>query len=1072
MMKTKLLIVFIILSLFPCKNFGQVPVIDNFDILKENKSVSVSAIYQDTTGYIWVGTNEGLFKFDGVNFEQFTEQDSLYSKKVSAIGEAGKGFWIGHKSGEITYFNGKSFEKIEPESGFSKQEISHIFEYDSVLWFATLGEGVYYYKGSKRKRMYNLGTDDGLLDNYVYKILPAPSGLFYMATDRGISVYNPKKDEFIDHINSKDGLPDNLVKDLHIQDDILWVAMEDRGICKYHLKDQKVIPIDGWHFGAINDFEVFEKNKLWISTKRNGLIKAHADNSNHLSITKINEKHGLPGKRLNKLFLDIEGNLWIGTKKGLAINRNTRIEFFNATTGFDVNNIFSLTKDKHGKFWIASQDGLFTFLKKPNGTYHLKKWFTAPSYENVAFVSVYKDKEGFIWVGTYGFGAFRINPDNDTFKQFKKEDGLSNNNIIHINGHENKIYLSTLGGGVTQFHLNNEKHTFKSINTDNGLKSDYVYATMYDSQNRLWIATDGGGIAVVENGKLNHPESDLIDSIGKVVYNIAEDAKGNIWFGLADNGVLRFDGETFRHFNKENGLSSNEVKSIISYPDNHILLTYNNDIDIINEDNFSITKSGSILGLKNFSPSLNAFYRDDNHNLYIGSADGILKFRIFKEELSIKPKLFISSKELYYKSIEKGTTTFTHSQNHLTFRYTALWYLAASDLTYRYKLENYDMKWSMPTSTRAVTYSFLPPGDYTFIVQVKMPNGKWYESPKSQYSFTIKPPFWQTTWFIILVILVGIGSIYAVINYRTKKLQRDKENLERIVAQRTSEILTQKEEIESQRDEIERQRDHVTEQKNQIEKQNQHITDSIQYASRIQTAVLPPRENFEKQLGEYFIFFKPRDIVSGDFYYLNKSNNKIIVAAADCTGHGVPGAFMSLLGIAFLNQITSQLPVDFDAAIVLNMLRDEVKKALRQTGKKDESKDGMDISLCVIDQKERKLDFAGAYNPLLIARNKEEVIYKGDRMPIGIHLKDQANFTNHEVKLHKNDMLFLYSDGFQDQFGGENKTKFLSKRFRKVLIEGSDLSAKAQETRLEEIFRDWKNSQVQIDDVIVLGIRV
>ena len=1072
MIKSKLLILLLLISLIPLKHSGQVPVIDVLEILKENERVSIKSIYQDTSGYIWLGTNEGLFKFDGVNFEQFTQEDSLYSNQISAIGKAQKGFWVGHESGEITYFDGENFRKINPESGFSKQQISHIFERDKVLWFATMGEGVYYYKGEKRKRMYNLNTDDGLLDNYVYKILPAPSGLFYMATDRGISVYDPEKNEFIDKINSKDGLPDNLVKDLEIEEDILWVAMEDRGICKYDINNKKVTPITGWQFGAINDFEKYEQNKFWVSTKRNGLIKAQINKNHELSITGIDKKHGLPSKRLNTLFLDLEGNLWIGTKHGLAINRNNQIEFFNASTDFDIKNVFSLTKDKNGKFWIASQDGLHTFFKKSNGNYHLKKWFTGPAYENIAFVSVCQDQRNYIWVGTYGFGVFKINPDNGNFKQYKKEDGLSNNNIIHITCHKNNIYFATLGGGVSKLELQKDGHAFSTISTSNGLKSDYVYATMYDSQNRLWIATDGGGIAKMEDGKLTHPESKLIDSIGKVVYSITEDTKGNIWFGLADKGVLRYDGENFKHLSKENGLSSNEVKSIISYPDSHVLMTHNDDIDIVNESNFSITKIGSMLGLNNFMPSLNAYYRDSNQNLYIGSASGILKVNLQKEELSLKPKLFISKKELYYEPIKKGAHNFSHSQNNLTFQYTALWYLAASELMYRYKLENYDMKWSTPTSTRAVTYSFLPPGDYTFIVQVKMPNGEWYDNSDSRYSFTIKPPFWQTTWFIILAILVTILGIYAVIKYRTKKLQKDKENLERIVAQRTSEILTQKEEIESQRDEIERQRDYVTEQKSKIEKQNEHITDSIQYASRIQTAVLPPKENFKKLIGDYFIFFKPRDIVSGDFYYLNKSGNRIIVAAADCTGHGVPGAFMSLLGITFLNQITSQLPADFNAATVLNMLRNEVKKALRQTGKKDESKDGMDISMCVVDKDAQKLSYAGAYNPLLIARNKEELIYKADRMPIGIHLKDKADFTNHEVELQKNDMLFLYSDGFQDQFGGENKTKFLSKRFRKVLIEGSDLPTEKQETRLEKVFMDWKQKQPQIDDVIVMGIRV
>lgn len=1072
-MKINKLILLLIISFSTLYLSSQVPVIEQFDILRENEKVNINALFQDTAGYIWVGADEGLFKFDGVNFKQFSTDDSLYNNQISALGKAKNGgFWIGHKNGKITHFDGNKYHKIDPESGFSKQTISSIFEKDSVLWFSTLGEGVYYYKGTKRKRMYNLNTDDGLIDNYVYTILPDTSGLYYMATDRGISVYDRKTDSFIDKINSKDGLPDNLVKDLHLEGHMLWIAMEEGGISRYNTQTKKLISFEKWQYGQINDFECFADQKFWVSTKRNGLIKAEIDSNNQIVITKINKSNGLPDKRLNTVLIDHEGNLWIGSRKGLAINRNNRVEFFNATTDFDIKNIFDITKDNSGKFWVASQDGLYTYSKNRKGEYHLKQHFNSKEYELYAFVSLYKDSNGFIWAGTYGFGAFRINPKTGEFKSYSTKHGLSNNNIIHITGHEESIYFSTLGGGVTQMKMRNNEPEFVTFNTENGLKSDYVYATYPDSQNNIWIATDGGGIAVIEDGKSRTIRNELTDSIGKVVYSIAEDAKGNIWFGTSDNGLIRFDGTDYMHFTKKDGLSSNDIKSIVGYPENHILGAHINEIDIINNNNFSVTNIGQLLALKDFVPNLNAFHIDEQNNLFIGTGNGILKANFTKEDLKLKPRLFISRKQVHYKDIKKGKKEFSHKDNNLTFNYTALWYVNASELFYRYKLVNYDIKWSTPTTTRSVTYSFLPPGEYNFVVQVKMPNGEWYANELSQYAFTIKPPFWQTTWFIILAILTAIAGVYGIIKYRTQKLRRDKDNLEREVARRTTEIRNQKDEIEAQRDEIERQRDYVTNQKDQIEKQNKHITDSIQYASRIQTAVLPPKESFEKLLGDYFIFFKPRDIVSGDFYYLNKSAGKTIVAAADCTGHGVPGAFMSLLGVSFLNQIISQLPDDFNAATVLNMLRDEIKKALRQTGKKDESKDGMDISLCIIDKDSRKLDFAGAYNPLLMARNQKELIYKADRMPIGIHLRDDEKFTNQEIELQAGDMLYMYSDGFQDQFGGAKQQKYLSKRFRKLLIDGSTLPTNEQEKRLNTVFEEWKKDYFQIDDIIVLGIRV
>jgi serine phosphatase RsbU (regulator of sigma subunit) len=370
-------------------------------------------------------------------------------------------------------------------------------------------------------------------------------------------------------------------------------------------------------------------------------------------------------------------------------------------------------------------------------------------------------------------------------------------------------------------------------------------------------------------------------------------------------------------------------------------------------------------------------------------------------------------------------------------------------------------------------YSNLPPGEYEFIVQVKYAGGRWIESPESRFSFTIKPPFWKTTWFIIAAILLVLIGIYAFIQLRVRKLRRDRDRLEEEVRKRTAEIQRQKEEIETQRDEIEAQRDNVVQQRNQIEKQNKEITSSIHYASRIQNAVLPPEPFLGKFLGEHFILFKPRDIVSGDFYYVNTKYDKVIVAAADCTGHGVPGAFMSMLGTSLLNHILSQMENDFTAGEILTKLRDEVKNALRQSqDDSNQAKDGMDISLVVFRRGDRTIHYAGAYNPLTIVRNKEIIRHKGDPMPIGIHIKEKEHFTDHEIEVQKDDMLYLYSDGYQDQFGGERRKKFLPKNLRAKLVEISDKPVTTQKEMLNQSFLDWKGDTPQVDDVLVIGFRI
>lgn len=257
----------------------------------------------------------------------------------------------------------------------------------------------------------------------------------------------------------------------------------------------------------------------------------------------------------------------------------------------------------------------------------------------------------------------------------------------------------------------------------------------------------------------------------------------------------------------------------------------------------------------------------------------------------------------------------------------------------------------------------------------------------------------------------------------------------------------------------------------EIEKQKEEITDSIRYAKRIQNAILPSTDLAEEILPEHFILFRPRDIVSGDYYWMNKVENKVIMVAADCTGHGVPGAFMSMLGVSFLNEIVNKNKV-YEPQLILNHLRAAVKKTLGQTGKDGEAKDGMDIALCVLNTDTNILEYAGAYNPLYLYRDGELMETKADKMPIGIYIREKESFTKHEIQLQKGDTFYIFSDGFADQFGGPDGGKFKSKPFKRLLSEIQTMNMAEQLARLNRIFDDWRGEIDQIDDVIIMGIRV
>jgi len=276
--------------------------------------------------------------------------------------------------------------------------------------------------------------------------------------------------------------------------------------------------------------------------------------------------------------------------------------------------------------------------------------------------------------------------------------------------------------------------------------------------------------------------------------------------------------------------------------------------------------------------------------------------------------------------------------------------------------------------------------------------------------------------------------------------------------------------LEKQKQEISLQAEKLEKANLEITKNHKHITDSINYARRIQAALLPSVSLFDEYFAEYFIFFKPKEIVSGDFYYLKKINKFIILVVADSTGHGVPGAFVSMLGIAFLNEIIRRKEVT-TAAQVLEILRSEFKNSLNKNNKENKSYDGMDVALCVIDTETKMLQFSGAYNSIYIIRKKDLIEIKGTKSPIGIFYIEK-DFKNNVFQLKDSDIIYLFSDGFSDQFGGIKKAKFSNKRFKELLLSISDLPLEEQESILSNSYEKWRGDNKQTDDILVVGVKV
>jgi serine phosphatase RsbU (regulator of sigma subunit) len=402
-------------------------------------------------------------------------------------------------------------------------------------------------------------------------------------------------------------------------------------------------------------------------------------------------------------------------------------------------------------------------------------------------------------------------------------------------------------------------------------------------------------------------------------------------------------------------------------------------------------------------------------------------------EVNYQPREMIAGMKLNYK------------ERSVIFNYYSICVTDPGSVRYKVRLKGAEADWRSETDQTMAIYPALSPGHYTFMVKASNSFGYWNETP-IEYSFIIKPPFYMSAWFIITVIILLIFSVFSYIKIREQNLIREKRILEVKVEERTAEVV-QKSLI--------------------IEEKNRDITASIRYAERIQRAILPMEKTFE----ETFVLFLPKDIVSGDFYWMHDNGDTRFIAAVDCTGHGVPGAFMSIIGYNSLNKVVREYGLTRPSAI-LDQLNVEVIKSIIQSQEKG-IHDGMDLALIAYNRKNFSLEFAGAYNPLYLVRNGEVTVYKGDREAIGMSsLEQKKAFTNVIIDIKPDDMLYMCSDGYADQFGWADGKKFKSVNIRRILSEIWNLPVQEQKERLEKEIMDWKGDLPQVDDIMFVGTKI
>ena len=386
---------------------------------------------------------------------------------------------------------------------------------------------------------------------------------------------------------------------------------------------------------------------------------------------------------------------------------------------------------------------------------------------------------------------------------------------------------------------------------------------------------------------------------------------------------------------------------------------------------------------------------------------------------------------------------FTHTQaaGVIRFEFVALSYKFPEKNKYQYMLVGFDNDWSEPSTERVKEYTNLEGGTYTFKVRACNSDGVW-NNEGTTMQLIVTPIFYKTPWFIITTLLSIVLLVYGYIKWSTYQVQQKNKELEIAVEDRTKELADK----------------------------NRDVTASIEYAKRIQDAILPDKTALFKALPHSFILYKPKDIVSGDFYWYAITPQCTIIAAVDCTGHGVPGAFMSMIGNNLLNQIINENH-QYEPATILDQLNEGLRYALKNGRYDAETTDGMDVCICAI--RGTQVTYAGAYRPLFYIENQALKKIDGDKFPIGgsKYIEDKK-YTQHELQLSVGDCIYLFSDGYGDQFGGDKGKKFSLKRMQDLFVEIATHPAKLQKMMVENAFIDWKHTNEQVDDVLIIGVKL
>jgi ligand-binding sensor domain-containing protein/serine phosphatase RsbU (regulator of sigma subunit) len=1083
MNRDRLTLILVVLTIsFFLAFFGGAPVLNALDPEKRVSQYSLqvwnietglpgNAVYdilQTKDGYLWIGTQYGLVRFDGVNFKTFNRENipQLKDNEIHAIyQDQDDTLWIGTKSGGLTRLKEGGFKTYSISKHKVLNQIRAIREDRwGNLWIGSFAEGLTSFSNS---RFTTYAIKDGLPDNRVWSIYKDGNRDLWIVTFGGI-IKLLKPGKFSEVYASGRVLPDIKTACLYEEDTKdLWVGTGNSGL--FRLKNNAPIKSGIPHSCIVSLYKDEMKN-LWIGAEGGGLTRM---NNGALSIFPGDD--GLVAGSVYSIYEDREGSLWVGTlDEGLYQLRDSKFTTYTTKEGLVDDYVHCILESHDGSgLWIGTNEGLSRIEKdKLSTVLTARNGLLDNSVECLG-----EAPSGTLWVGTMG-GIHKLNAGRLT--TITKKDGLSDNRIHSILiDRQGDAWIGT-ESGLNRLDGNTGKNTV--FTEEDGLADNLVQFLFQDSSGRILVCTDNG-LNFFKDGSLTafHPPGQPGYTSYCCVY---EDNDGVLWLGTT-KGLIRLKNEETTWYTVKHGLIENYVNSVLEDDAGYLWLGGRNGISRVEKKALEDFAKGKVHrlhpdryderdGMRSGWCFSHGCKTMDN-KLWFPTPKGVTVIdpkSIKKKKLAPPPiieRFLVNDKPIDIHSKTRGTKPLElePGEKRLEFYYTSVSFINPKNIKFKIKLEGYDSDWIERGNLRMMTYTGLSPGHYTFKLMAAYTDGEWNPEVVS-FSFYLQPYFTQTPWFYLLIVLLVFLAIFLFHRVRVNRLKTRQKELSLLVDLRTRDL-------QERNLELEKARKNIQSSKEIIEEKNRNIMSSIGYARKIQQAMLQIKEKMEKELKDYFLIYEPRDIVSGDFYWFDITEDHYLLALADCTGHGVPGALLSMIGYMMLNEQVKVRHI-LDPAKILARLHQGFRYILQQEIEETDTYDGMDMGLCRVDLHTGKITYAGARRPLFYVKNSELIEIKGDRKSIGGRQKEKKHtFTNHEIDiLDKNQdgiMLYLTTDGFADQQNPQNQ-KYGTRRLKKFLRDHAYLSPAQQKQALLEELKKHRANEEQRDDISIIGIRL